>query len=128
MRCFLHSYATGFQEALRNALAPGKPSQQKDLEFEEEEEDDDDEVDEDAADDDDDDENEEIVDGFRRKARLPESVFVRRNIAQLMSMPCLIVISSMSEANDHLALLDGDYLDVNPSYQRDVVWPSEFTL
>ena len=73
----IRNYSTGRPEPLRQAIIDDEEADQAGFESEE------DEIDEDEVDDDDD--EEEIINGFQRKARLPESVFVRRNIAQLMS-------------------------------------------
>ena len=82
----IRNYTTGRSEPLRQAINDDEEADQAGFESEE------DEVDEDEVDDDDDDE-EEIINGFQRKARLPESVFVRRNIAQLMSESCRVTTS-----------------------------------
>ena len=74
----MQNYSNGYyQEPFQGAVPRDEQAKQEELESEE--------VDEDEIDDDNDDE-EEFIDGYGRKSRLPESVFVRRNISQLMSM------------------------------------------
>ncbi|MCJ1311515.1 hypothetical protein MMC25_005187 [Agyrium rufum] len=64
-----------------------------------------DELDEGEYDEDEDTGDEDAMEGFLPKRKLAESQFVRRNLEQLM------------------VLLDGEYLDISPAYQREVVWP-----
>ena len=80
---------------------------------------------EDIDDDDDDEDDDDVIEGFRMKAKLPEPKMAKRNIAQLMGKNCPSQHISKIVDQRHSVLLDGEFLDVNPAYQRDVVWPSK---